>query len=552
MSFLLQYMPYLEQHALTILICIPFVGALLLSLPFFSKERDAITEMVALLFSVLALSFASMLFAISQSTSAMQFKESVAWLPSFGVEYSVGADGLSLVLVLLTTVIMPLVIIFSTTIKEKRRWYLVSMLCLEGAILGALVALDLFLFYVFWELMLIPMYFIIGIWGGEKRIHATVKFVLFTMFGSFLMLIAIFYLVWVYYLQVGKMSFALADLMNTVLTTKEELWLFLAFALAFGIKVPVFLLHTWLPDAHVEAPSGGSVVLAAILLKLGVYGFFRFAFPLFPRAALECAPYLAVLGVAGIVYGALVAFAQSDIKKMIAYSSVSHLGYCVLGLAALTVLSLDGVIFQMLSHGFITGALFFLVGMLYERRHTRQISEYGGLATQMPLFATFFMVFTLGAIALPLTSGFIGECLILAGSFPRFQCLTTLALIGVVMGAVYMLTLYKRLWFGKLDSLKNGKLSDLSSRELLCLTPLAILVILLGVFPQPIVDLVSPVSESLIVKMNVRKMILNSATDESLKSKELMEDAFRIQASNAVLMSLGKDLKHGDSKGEAR
>ncbi|MCL4153654.1 UNVERIFIED_CONTAM: hypothetical protein GTU68_029585 [Idotea baltica] len=324
------------------------------------------------------------------------------------------------------------------------------------------------------------------------------------------MLLGLIYVVWQYKLQFGELSFVLSDLLNVSLSFKEELLLFSAFGIAFGIKVPVFPFHTWLPDAHVEAPTGGSVVLAGVLLKMGLYGLIRFAYPLFPNAALAVAPIIAVLAVIGITYGAMVAWVQTDIKKLVAYSSVSHLGYCVLGLAAFNTLSLTGSIYQMLSHGITTGALFLLVGVLYDRKHSREIADYSGLAAKVPVFAFLFLVFTLGSIALPLTSGFVGEFMILLGSFKEFADLTIVALSGVVLGAVYMLTLYLKTMFGKFNSDKNDDLTDVNTREIITFAPLFILVFVMGIFPTPILNKIEP---------SVNAYILNI---ESLKVKRMI------------------------------
>lgn len=483
---------------LSLLIFIPLVGAALLSsLPNFSVTRDPHGSL-ARAFSLLvtAVVFAISLVVLNRFDPAVpgyQLQESRSWIPAFGITYQLGIDGISLVLILLTTFLMPIIVLASASVEKGVRGYLVSMLVLQTAMIGTLCALDLFLFYIFWELMLAPMYFIIGIWGGKNRIYATLKFVLYTMIGSVLMLVAILYLVWNVYQSTGTVTFALAELLqSSKLTLTEELWLFAAFILAFGIKVPIFPFHTWLPDAHVEAPTGGSVVLAGVLLKMGIYGMIRFAYPLFPRAAEIFAPYLAILAVIGVVYGALVAWAQSDIKKLVAYSSVSHLGYCVLGLVALNTVATTGSVYQMLNHGISTGALFLLVGVLYDRRHTRLIAEYGGLASKVPVFAFLFLVFTLSSIAVPLTNGFVGEFLILAGSYKTFPLYTVIALLGVVLGAVYMLSLYKRTVFGELDPAKNGELTDVNRRELVTLLPLLVLVFWMGLFPAPFMRLIEP------------------------------------------------------------
>lgn len=475
---------------------------------------------IALLFSLATFGLSLvMLKQFDLNSSAIQLKEQLAWIPAFGVTYTLGIDGISLWLVLLTTFLMPIIIIASKSIHSKLRGYLANMLVLECAMLGTLVSLDVFLFYIFWELMLAPMYFLIGIWGGERRIYATIKFVLYTVFGSLLMLVAIFYVVWAQFDQSGSVSFLLSDLLKTDLTLREELWLFAAFALAFGIKVPLFPFHTWLPDAHVEAPTGGSVVLAGVLLKMGLYGFIRFAYPLFPRAAESFAPYIAALAVIGIIYGAMVAWAQQDIKKLVAYSSVSHLGYCVLGWVAFNSVSATGSIFQMLSHGISTGALFLLVGVLYDRRHTRLISEYGGLTSQVPIFAFLFLVFTFSSIALPLTNGFVGEFLILTGSFQVFPLLTAAATLGVILGAVYMLTLYLRTMFGEIDIAKNGKLKDVTHTELAALLPLLVLVFYMGLFPQTILGSIEPSVNKMMSGFTERKISLLAYEDSLVSAR---------------------------------
>ncbi|NDC36784.1 MAG: NADH-quinone oxidoreductase subunit M [Proteobacteria bacterium] len=499
-----------STHILSWLIALPLVGATLLYIiPSFWPESDHEGER-GRVFSVV---FSTAIFALSllllkhfdSRNPGLQFVEIYPWISSFGISYAVGLDGISLWLVLLATFLMPIIFVASASVHAKRRGYLASMFVLQSAMLGTLVSTDLFLFYVFWELMLAPMYFIIGIWGGSRRVYATLKFVLYTVFGSVLMLVAILFVVWRYYDQTHALTFDLHTLLeSTNLTLKEELWLFSAFALAFGIKVPIFPFHTWLPDAHVEAPTGGSVVLAGVLLKMGIYGFLRFAYPLFPRGAEYFGVYLAGLAAVGIVYGALVAWAQTDIKKLVAYSSVSHLGYCVLGLVAFNSVSTAGSIYQMLNHGISTGALFLLVGVLYDRRHTRLISEYGGLASKVPVFAFLFLVFTLSSIALPLTNGFIGEFMILAGSFKSFPWLTVIAGTGVILGAVYMLTLYMKTMFGELDISKNGELTDVNFREFSTFVPLLVMVFFMGLYPQPFLDRMEPTINNYIASVQAR------------------------------------------------
>ena len=499
-----------ETNLLSIITYLPLLGVLLLLAPVFKGEegeKGARTLALVTTLATFGLSLV-MLWGFDASISEDQFVERHAWIPSFGITYHFGVDGISILLVLLTTFLMPIIVVGSHSVKRHVRGYLASMLVLETAMLGTLFALDTFLFYVFWELMLAPMYFIIGIWGGKRRIYATVKFVLYTVVGSVLMLVALFYVAWMHHVQFGEFTFALAQLLETQLTLQEELWLFAAFALAFGIKVPIFPFHTWLPDAHVEAPTGGSVVLAGVLLKMGIYGFIRFAYPLFPRAALEFGPYLALLAVIGIVYGALVAWRQDDIKKLVAYSSVSHLGYCVLGMAALNVMSTTGSIYQMLNHGVTTGALFLLVGVLYDRKHTREIAAYGGLASKIPVFAFLFLIFTFSSIALPLTNGFVGEFLILTGSFQRFPILTGVAVLGVVFGAMYMLGLYKETMFGDFSEERNGDITDCNRREVFMFAPLLALVFIMGIYPAPFLKLMEPTVKDYVELIHYRADLL--------------------------------------------
>lgn len=482
---------------LSAIVWLPLIGALgLLLLPAGdSVENHArvrslaiVATLATLLISLVALT------RFSPTTAGYQLVESSRWIESLGIRYELGVDGVSISLVLLTTILMPLVILASHSIRESLRGYIACMLVLESAMLGTLVALDVFLFYVFWEFMLAPMYLIIGIWGGKRRIYASMKFVLYTVFGSVLMFSAILYTAWAYYEQSGSgiPSFNLTDLLQARFSLQEQLWLFGAFALAMCIKVPLFPLHTWLPDAHVEAPTGGSVVLAGVLLKMGIYGLFRFAYPLFPDGADALSGLIAVLAVIGIIYGACVAWVQPDIKKLVAYSSVSHLGYCVLGLVAGTAASVTGSAVQMINHGISTGALFLLVGVLYDRTHTRLIADYGGIAGKVPVFAFLFLVFTLSSIALPLTNGFIGEFMILSGSFPVFPTLTTIALGGVVLGAVYMLTLYMRTMYGEMNPAREEDVTEVSWVESLTVAPLLVLVFWIGLFPQPLVSLIEP------------------------------------------------------------
>ncbi len=475
----------MEQWILTIITFLPLVGIFLL-LPV-SKTNHSLIRGTALLISVSTFLFSLYLyFNFDSSTADFQFVVNIPWIQSLGISYFMGIDGISLFLILLTT-FLTVVCIISTwsAITEKVKGFMISMLLLETGMIGVFVALDLFLFYVFWEAMLIPMYFLIGMWGGPRRIYATFKFVLFTMFGSLLMLVAIIALYFLYHSYTGVYTFNLLEMYKLVLPYGAQFWLFYAFALAFAIKVPLFPFHTWLPDAHVEAPTAGSVILAGVLLKMGTYGFLRFCLPLFPQAYQAAIPLISILALIGIIYGAMVSMMQKDIKSLVAYSSVSHLGFVMLGLFALNVQAVEGGILQMINHGISTGALFLLVGMIYERRHTRLIEDYGGVAKVMPIFAAFFMIIALSSIGLPGTNGFVGEFLIILGTFKSNIVYAVLAASGVILAAIYMLWMYQRVFFGKVTNPANEKLMDLNLREKLILVPLIVLVFWIGLYPKP-------------------------------------------------------------------
>jgi NADH-quinone oxidoreductase subunit M len=434
-----------------------------------------------------------------------QLVERAAWVPRFGISYYLGIDGISLLLISLTVLLTPLVLISAAdSIHQRMKAYVVSMLLLETAMLGTLVALDTMLFYVFWELMLVPMFLIIGVWGGERRVYAAVKFLLFTLLGSLPMLAGLIYLAVAHARATGHMSFALTDLYGLELGQSAGLWTCLALVLAFAVKVPMWPLHTWLPDAHVEAPTGGSVILAGVLLKMGTYGFVRFVLPLFPSVLPQILPWIAALAVVGIVYGALVAMVQPDMKKLVAYSSVSHLGFVMLGLSSLTVVGTQGAVYQMVGHGLSTGALFLLVGMIYERRHTRLIAQFGGLWKQMPGYAVCFLIIMLASIGLPGLNGFVGEFLILLGAFRSHPALAACAASGVVLGAVYMLWMYQRVMFGALDKAANTELADVSGREILVLAPLLALVLVMGVYPGPFLKAMEASVETSLQRAGVR------------------------------------------------
>ncbi|MCG8589286.1 MAG: NADH-quinone oxidoreductase subunit M [Proteobacteria bacterium] len=437
-----------------------------------------------------------------------QFVEHAAWLPDFGVHYFVGIDGISLLLVVLTTFLMPLVLLSSwNEIQRSVRSYVFFMLFLETGMLGAFVSLNLFQFYLFWELMLVPMYFIIGVWGGPRRVYAAIKFFLFTMLGSLLMLVAMLVIYYLNFEQFGALNLDFvagpgADataIRDTVIPAagaavwwKTQPWLFAAFGLAFAIKVPLVPFHTWLPDAHVEAPTAGSVILAGVLLKMGTYGFVRFALPLFPVAAVEWAPALFALSLIGIIYGSLVAMVQEDIKKLVAYSSVAHLGFVMLGLFAFNVQAYDGSVLQMVNHGLSTGALFLLVGFLYERRHTRDISQFGGVAKPMPVYAALFGIVTMSSIGLPALNGFVGEFLILLGVFAASPWVGVVATSGVVLAAAYMLWMYRRVMFGPVENPENRGLIDLDWRERIVMLALIVPIVWIGLYPDPFLRRIEP------------------------------------------------------------
>ena len=421
------------------------------------------------------------------------------WIPDWGISYALGVDGISLLLILLTTFLLPISVLVSwDQIKDKEQAYYAMLLILATGILGVFVALDLFLFYIFWEVTLIPMYFLIGVWGHERRIYAAVKFFLFTALGSLLMLVAILVLFWLHIDQFGVTSLAYADMLRVEVPVSLQYWLFAAFALAFAIKVPIFPFHTWLPDAHVEAPTAGSVILAAVLLKMGVYGFLRFAIPFFPGAALNQTVLMTLMALAlmGIIYTAWVAAVQPNMKKLIAYTSVAHLGFIMVGTFALTGGSVTGGVLQMVNHGFSTGALFILAGFLYNRRHTYEISEYSGLAKVIPVFSGCLVLVGLSSIGLPGLNGFVGEFLILIGSFGRHPWVTLLATTGVVFAAYYMLPMIRRAVWNDLKHEENRQLLDLSRLELAIIVPLLIMIVLLGVYPKPFIDRIAASAES--------------------------------------------------------
>jgi NADH-quinone oxidoreductase subunit M len=470
---------------LSSIVVLPVLGAVLLFLLREDEGERRVVRNVALIVSTLVFVETLLLWSRFDPRSAdFQFVERHAWIPSFGISYAVGVDGISLLLIVLTGLLTPLALLSAwESIHDRQRGFCAFVLLLESAMMGVFVSLDLFLFYVFWDAMLIPMYFLIGIWGYERRVYAALKFMLYTMAGSVLMLVAILSLAVLHLSSRGSYSFDLLALYGLSIPVRLQFWLFLAFAVAFAIKVPLFPFHTWLPDAHVEAPTAGSVILAGVLLKMGTYGLIRFAFPLFPAAATEFAPYLAGLAVLGIIYGALVAMVQPDLKKLVAYSSVSHLGFVVLGIAALNTQGVQGAVYQMLNHGVSTGALFLIVGMLSDRRHTRLIAEFGGLKAVAPRLVAVFLVVTLSSIGLPGLNGFVGEFLILMGAFLWKPAAAALATTGMILSAVYMLWMFQRVNYGSISE-KNASLTDLSRREWTVVGPLVALTVLMGVLPN--------------------------------------------------------------------
>jgi len=493
---------------LSLTVFAPLIGALLLlALPNRNGARDGLVRNIALGISLVVFALTLAVWRAFDGTSAdFQLVERVPWIPAFGIDWHVGLDGISLWLVVLTGFLTPLALLSSWHgVERKVKEFSFFVLALETGMLGVFVSLDLFLFYIFWDAMLIPMYFLIGIWGYDQRVYAAVKFILYTMAGSVLMLLAIIGLAVIHAQATGQYSFNLLQLYQLPLDGRTQFWFFLAFALAFAIKVPLFPFHTWLPDAHVQAPTAGSVILAGVLLKMGTYGLIRFAFPLFPDAALQLAPILGWLSVIGIVYGALVAMVQPDMKKLVAYSSVSHMGFIVLGICASNQQGMQGAIYQMLNHGISTGGLFLIVGMLSDRRHTRQIAEYGGLKHVTPKLVAAFLIITLSSIAMPLTNGFIGEFLSLMGAYRWRPLLAGIATTGVILSAVYMLWMFQRVNYGPLTNPKNKQLHDLEPREWAALGPCLVLVFVMGVFPNIFLNPMAPAVDRLVERLHAQR-----------------------------------------------
>jgi NADH-quinone oxidoreductase subunit M len=486
----------MELGPITLTLALPLFGALVLA---FVDDDPRMARIVGLVASVAA--FVASLILLAQfdiGEAGLQLHERVAWIPSIGAEFALAVDGVSLVLILLTTFLVPLILLASWDhVTDRLKGYVAAFLILEAAVIGVFAATDLLLFAVFFEVTLVPMYLIIGIWGGAQRRYAAVKFFLYTMLGGLLMLVAILYL----YSQTG--TFAYEAFLGLELSVTEQRWLFGAFLIAFAVKVPLFPVHTWLPDAHTEAPTGGSVFLAAVLLKMGTFGLLRYALPLFPDATVEFAPALLAISVVGILYGALVALMQKDIKKLIAYSSVSHMGFVVLGTFALNATATSGSVVQMINHGLSTGALFLLIGFLYERRHTRQIAAFGGLAKRVPVMAGLWLVVSMSSLALPGLNGFVGEFPILLGTFQEVPWAGVLAAFGAVLAALYLLWAYQRMFHGPLVGADNEHTTDLKPREIGVLAPIVALIIAIGVYPQPLFDLVQPSVDRVLTEVGV-------------------------------------------------
>lgn len=506
-------MENLGYPILSTLIFLPIAGAIAIFL--IKRTGETFIKWTALLISMLTFILSLPLFIGFDKTSpAMQFTETYEWVPQWGIRYALGVDGISVLFVLLTALLTILCVMVSwNSIKEKTKEFYAALLLIEGAIIGVFSSLDMFLFYIFWEAMLIPMFLLIGVWGGPNRVYAAIKFFLYTLVGSLLMLVGIIVL----YFNTGK-TFDVLQMMTMNYPYSLQLILFWAFFAAFAVKVPMFPVHTWLPDAHTEAPTAGSVILAGVLIKMGAYGFLRFSIPLFPEAARDMAPVMMILSVIAIIYGGIICLAQTDLKRLIAYSSVSHMGFVTLGIFALNTQGIQGSILQMISHGIVTGALFLCVGMIYDRMHTRQIADYGGVAAVMPIYAAFFMVFTLAAIGLPGTSGFIGEFLILVGGFTAWKLIGVLAATGVIIGAAYMLWLYQKVFFMDTNPKVEGH-KDIDIREIMTLVPLIALVFWIGVYPNTFLSFMDVSVQNLIDRVNTAGLIETEVAQHGVPQK---------------------------------
>jgi NADH-quinone oxidoreductase subunit M len=499
------------EHILSILIFFPAFAALI----GFLVKNDSI-RMYGIV--VTAIEFVLSIFLwtnFDTNEAGMQFSQTIPLISAYGINYTVGIDGISLFLVLMTT-FMTMISIIGLTEKRDLKHLIITVLFLEMTMVAVFVVLDAIIFYAFWELSLVPMLYIIGAWGGKLRIYAAVKFFLYTFLGSLVMLVGMLYLGYIYYVTTGHWSFNILDWNMMILPFDMQFWLFLAFFAGFAIKVPMFPFHTWLPYAHGQAPTIGSVILAAVLLKMGTYGFVRFSLPLFPEASMYFSIPMAILALIAIIYTAMVAYAQEDMKQVIAYSSVSHMGVIILGTFALNVEGIGGAIFLMISHGIVSGALFMLVGVIYDRRHTKMIKDFGGLATVMPKYATIFGIMLMASVGLPLTIGFVGEFLSLLGFFRVSPVLTLLAGATIILGAVYMLVMYKKSFFGPLTNPENKNLEDIKGREMAALVPLVALVVILGVYPKPVLE---PVDKSVSQLVDVMQFKMKEAKNFEMEKK---------------------------------
>ncbi len=508
---------------LSLIVYLPLAGSIVLI--FMSKNDHKKIMYAAFGFSIATMLISFLLLPGFDSSSAeMQFGEKASWIPTLGVEYLAGIDGISLLLILMTTILTAIAVVSSfTAIHERVKEYYIAILFLETGMIGVFISLDFFLFYIFWEIMLVPMYFLIGIWGGGRRLYSAIKFFLYTLFGSLFMLLGILA---VYFLNAnpeygtGQYTFSLLELQKLNLPLSFQIWLFLAFFLGFAVKVPMFPFHTWLPDAHTDAPTAGSVLLAGIMLKMGTYGFVRFCLPLFPAGSHYFMPMMMGLAMVGIVYGALVALAQKDIKRLVAYSSVSHLGFVMLGMFALNSQGITGSILQMINHGISTGALFLIVGMVYERRHTRLIQDFGGLSYRMPIFAAVFAITLFSSIGLPGLNGFVGEFLILVGAFQSNKIYAGIAMLGIILGAAYMLWLFQRMMFGPLDKPENQNIADMNRREIAYMAPLIVFMFWIGLYPKPFIRILEPAVANIVQRVNPG---MNQAKPEMAKKSVPLE-----------------------------
>jgi len=480
---------------LSTVIFLPIIGGILMFL--INRSKEELIKWTSLLVSLFTFILSLPLFTkFDKTTYSMQFVEKKDWIPHWGIHYYIGVDGISVLFILLSTLVTILCVLISwNSIQNKVKEFYISILLIEGAMIGVFASLDFFLFYIFWEAMLIPMYLIIGVWGGPRRVYAAIKFFLYTLVGSVLMLVGMIVL----YLKSG--TFDIVELHKIALPYKLQIWLFWAFFAAFAVKVPMFPVHTWLPDAHTEAPTAGSVILAAILIKMGAYGFLRFMLPILPEATKSMVPFMLALSVIAIVYGGIVCLAQTDLKRLIAYSSVSHMGFVTLGIFAMNTQGLEGGILQMINHGIITGALFLCVGIVYDRTHSREISDYGGLASIMPVYAGLFMLFTLASIGLPGLNGFIGEFLIILGGFKANVLAAVVAATGIIIGAGYMLWLYQRVFFNEINQ-KLFPIKPMQFREAFTLIVLALFVLWIGIYPNTFLSFMHESVNHLLDRLN--------------------------------------------------